>query len=63
MSDKDKMCDSICKLQREGAPWRTCRHLHMLLDTELDAPGLRRMKMETRTVDDAEGARHIVPQA
>ena len=31
------------------------RHLHALLDTPLDAPSLRRMKMETRTVEDSEG--------
>ena len=35
----------------------------MLLDTHLDAPGLRRMKMETRTVDGPEGARPAVPKA
>lgn len=29
-----------------------CRHLHMLLDIPLEAPGLARMKMETRTVID-----------
>lgn len=29
-----------------------CRHLHMLLDISLEAPGLARMKMETRAVDD-----------
>lgn len=57
------MCDSVCELQCEDAPSRACRHLHMLLDTKLDAPGLRRMKMETQTVDDAEGVRPAIPQA
>ena len=27
------------RLQSDSAPSRACRHLHMLLDTELDAPG------------------------
>ena len=35
----------------------------MLLDTNLDAPGLRRMKMETRTADGPEGAPPAFPQA
>ena len=30
----------------------------MLLDTPLDAPGLRRMKMKTRTAEDSKGAFH-----
>lgn len=31
------------------------RHLHALLDTPLEAPGLQRMKMETRTVEGPKG--------
>lgn len=36
-----------------------CRHLHALLDTPLEAPGLRRMKMETRTVEGPKGTQVI----
>lgn len=44
-----KTTQEFLSIADEVNTWR--RHLHMLLDIPLNAPGLKKMKMETRTVE------------